>query len=57
MDIAKDSFLEFDETFFGHLTLVPTDLNVTVNPSMATITIQDDDSKSRLQVFIFLSVR
>ena len=47
-----DRFLEFDETFFGILTLVSTDLNVRVNPSMATITIRDDDSKSRLQVFI-----
>ena len=46
VDITTDSLLEFDETFFGHLTLVPTTLNVMVNPNRATITVQDDDGKS-----------
>ena len=49
VDITIDTFLEFDETFFGHLTLVPTALNVTVNPTIATITIRDDDSMSKWQ--------
>ena len=50
MDITDDRFLEFDETFFGILTLVPTTLNVIVNPDMVTITIRDDDGRSTWHV-------
>ena len=43
--ITVDTFLEFNENFFGDLVLVPTSLNVTVNPTTATVTILDDDGK------------
>ena len=41
--IITDQILEDDENFFGNLALVPTSLNVTVDPTMAMITILDDD--------------
>ena len=41
VNITIDPLLEFDETFFGRLELVSTQLNVSVAPSQATATIQD----------------
>ena len=41
VNIDIDSLLEFDETFFGRLELLSTQLNVSVAPSQATATIQD----------------
>ena len=45
-----DAFLEFDETFFGNLVLVPTNLAVTVDPSTADITLLDDDGMSARKI-------
>ena len=44
--IAVDTFLEFNENFFGDLVLVPTSLDVTVDPTTAEVTILDDDGMS-----------
>ena len=41
VNITIDPLLEFDETFFGRLELVSTQLNVSVAPSQVTATIQD----------------
>ena len=41
MNITIDPLLEFDETFFGRLELVSTQLNVSIAPSQVTATIQD----------------
>ena len=46
VNITVDTFLEFNENFFGDLVLVPTSLNVTVDPTTATVTIMDDDGMS-----------
>jgi hypothetical protein len=43
VDIVPDGVLENDETFTASLTLVPSALLVSVNPSLATVTIEDDD--------------
>ena len=50
MPIANDNIAEDAETFSARLTLDPADQarlgsRVTVSPDVATITIQDDDSK------------
>ena len=44
--IAVDTFLEFNQNFFGDLVLVPTSLDVTVDPTTAEVTILDDDGMS-----------
>ena len=46
MTIAVDTGVEFNENFFGDLVLVPTSLNVTVDPTTAEVTILDDDGMS-----------
>ena len=43
--IVPDGVLENDETFTASLTLVPSALLVSVAPSLATVTIEDDDGK------------
>ena len=46
VNITVDTFLEFNENFFGDLVLVPTSLDVTVDPTTAEVTILDDDGMS-----------
>ena len=43
VNITDDMLVEVSENFFGNITLISTDANVTVNPAEATITIEDDD--------------
>ena len=43
--ITSDTMAESIESFFTSITLLPTNLNVLVQPSSAEVFIQDDDSK------------
>jgi len=45
--VSDDDVLEIDETFFGRLTLLTTEVSsrVTINPAEATAIIGDNDSK------------
>ena len=43
VNITDDMLVEVSENFFGNITLISTDANVTINPAEATITIEDDD--------------
>ena len=45
VNITADSLLENDETFTASLTLLPSSLIVEVVPSLAMLTIEDDDRK------------
>ena len=43
--ISEDNFAENTESFFGSLSLLPTNLNVEVTPNWTQILITDNDRK------------
>ena len=45
VNITADDLLETDETFSASLTPVPSSLITEILPSLATVTIDDDDRK------------